>query len=415
MTVATRVTIVVGGHLAACPRMLKVAVALDEAGYRVRVVSSRSLPWATAADRALRARRRWDWTEIPCEPGARVRLQSAVRVRLATRLVRALGVERAPLAAVARAQSRLYPELARAAAAEPTDLIYAGTGVALAAAAHAAARLGVPFALDLEDLHGDEQEPTEEGRFVDAMALRLARVVLPRAAFLTAGSGPIADAYAARHGVRAIPVDNAFPLPASAPQIALSDDGVLRLVWFSQTVGPHRGLEDSVRALGAADVNASLFLRGAPVNGYLDGLRRLAGQVAPRLRIDHGPPIACDSPVELCRGFDVGLAVEAGHIGNRALCLTNKALTYPLAGLAVAFTDTPGQRGLARDLGEGALLAAPGDVATLGAGLRRWALDRERLGRARRAAWDRARDRWHWEHPLARGAVLDAVAGALRR
>jgi hypothetical protein len=86
--------------------------------------------------------------------------------------------------------------------------------------------------------------------------------------------------------------------------------------------------------------------------------------------------------------------------------------TYMLAGLAVACTDTPGQRPLARDLGEGACFYTPGDIVTLAAGLKRWASDKVQLACAKTAAWKAAQRRWHWEHAQERGALLAAVAAA---
>jgi hypothetical protein len=106
--------------------------------------------------------------------------------------------------------------------------------------------------------------------------------------------------------------------------------------------------------------------------------------------------------------------LEQAHVLNRDLCLCNKLFTYMLAGLALACTDTKGQRPLAEDLGAGAVLVRPGDVATLAAGLKRWADDVQGLARAKRACWEAARRRWHWEHPLERGALLRVVAGAFR-
>jgi glycosyltransferase involved in cell wall biosynthesis len=140
-------------------------------------------------------------------------------------------------------------------------------------------------------------------------------------------------------------------------------------------------------------------------------LRELAQAVAPRLSVHHHLPEPDLSPEELCRGYDVGLALEQAHVVNRDLCLCNKLFTYLLAGLALAATDTRGQRVLAEDLGEGAILYRPGDVQALAAGLRRWAEDAEALLRAKRACWEAACRRWHWEHPLERGALLGAVAG----
>jgi hypothetical protein len=118
--------------------------------------------------------------------------------------------------------------------------------------------------------------------------------------------------------------------------------------------------------------------------------------------------------VDLCRDYHVGLALEMAEPPNRAICLTNKAFTYILAGLAVIFTDTPGQRGLAMDLGAGAFLYSPGDIGKLAQGLRRWAEDPAQLLAARRAAWAAACRRWHWQHPDEEGTLLRAVREVLR-
>jgi hypothetical protein len=83
--------------------------------------------------------------------------------------------------------------------------------------------------------------------------------------------------------------------------------------------------------------------------------------------------------------------------------------------LAIVFTDTPGQRPLAKDLGDSALAYAPGNVEALAAGLKYWAEDKKQLARAKTAAWEAAKRRWHWEHPEDRGALLRAVAGVLDR
>ena len=106
---------------------------------------------------------------------------------------------------------------------------------------------------------------------------------------------------------------------------------------------------------------------------------------------------------------------DSGCFGvrNRLLCLSNKVLTYPLAGLASALTDTPGQRPVAEDLGTGALLLPIGDVDAFAAGLARWGRDPDALAEAKAASWQAATRRWHWEHPQERGALLGAVRGAL--
>ena len=408
---------VTAGHLATCPRMLKAADALAMAGYRVRVVSTRHIAWATAVDDVVRAPRRasWQWTVVDYSRGGSPATYawSGARRRLARSVAGAIGVSRCPVAIAARAYGRVHSELVRRAIAEPSDLYYGGTTGALAATAEAARRTGVPYALDLEDFHSGEHDEARS-RFTHSLARRIEGSILPGAAVLTASSSAISAAYNDTYGVSPVTVRNTFPLPARAPDVHRRDPERLKLYWFSQTIGPGRGLEDAVRAIGLAGVASELHLRGRLVPAYGTVLVRLAAQVAPRLTIVVHEPASPDAMVELCREYDVGLALEQNHVVNRALCLTNKAFTYVLAGLAVAMTDTPGQRPLGLDLGDGAVLYSPGDVSGLGERLKRWATDDEALIRAKKAAWQAARTRWHWEHAEERGALVAAIARAVR-
>ena len=162
-----RVTVVTSGHLSTCPRMLKAADALSAAGHDVRVVATRHEPWAVEADSDARARRRWPLTTIDYRRGASgaTYWRSGARYRAARAIAGQLGAGRTPFPIVARAFGRVHSELVRAAAAAPADLIYGGTTGALAATAEAARRLGVPYAIDLEDLHhGETGRPVSRAR-----------------------------------------------------------------------------------------------------------------------------------------------------------------------------------------------------------------------------------------------------------
>lgn len=412
-----RITVVTAGHLSTCPRMLKAADAFREAGHEVRVVSTRFAGWATAADVAVRRTRTWPWTVVDYdrERAYQTWLVSGLRFRLAQAIALRLGPDRLPLALAARAFGRVHSELVEAALAEPADIFYGGTTGALAAVATAGQVSGRPYGIDLEDFHTAEQEDGRGAGLAHALAGRIESLVLPGAAFLTAGSPAIAEAYHQRYGVTPLPISNTFPLPGHAPDFERPEGAGLRLYWFSQTIGPNRGLEDVVRAAGICGMQMELHLRGNPLPGYLDSLEHLRLERAPQLRVHHHGPADPDAMVDSCRGYDIGLSVEQGHVLNRALCLTNKAFTYMLAGLAVVLTDTPGQAPLARDIGGAALLYAPGDVTALAGGLKAWADDPTRLLAARRASWAAAERRWHWEHPLERGALLAAIDRVLPR
>ena len=411
----SRITVITAGHLSTCPRMLKAADSLGEAGYDVRVVSTKFEPWATAADAVLRDRRQLKWVIIDYSRSMAntTRVRAGLRCRFCRQVVKAIGADKLPARLVGCAMNRVCSELVRAAAAEPADLIYGGGG-ALLPVKLTARHLGVPYAVDLEDFHSGEQvSTTREGRLSNVIAEAAERVVFQEAAFLTTASDAMADQYACKYGRRPLVINNTFPLPASPPDISSSNGSALQLYWFSQTIGPGRGLEDCVKAACLASIACELHLRGKALPQYVSSLRELAERCAPKLKIIEHDPVAPQHMIDTCSGMDVGLALERMEPLSRAVCLTNKAFTYILGGLAVVFTDTPGQRPLALDLGEAAWLYAPGDVARFAAGLSLWAEDRKRLMSARRAAWEAACHRWHWRHPDEEGTLLRAVESVL--
>ena len=400
-----RLALVTAGHLSTCPRMVKAADALAEAGYEVDLVSTRSTAWAAEADRDVRDRRRdrWKSSVIDYSRSGRPILygKSGLRRRLAR--VLAARTREVPFRLATRAFARVHDELVASALATSADFFYGATTGGIAAAFEAAKRAGRPYALDLEDFFSGEPPEDSLDR---KLAERVEREILPGAEFLTASSGPIAEAYAAKYGVSAETIHNVFPLPGAPPDLELGREGPLRLYWFSQTVGPGRGLEEAIAAAGVSGVDAELHLRGAIAEGYRGMLLKLAGEKAPGLSLTIHPPGPADEMTSLASGFEVGLSLEQPVSVNRPLCLTNKALIYLLAGLALVMTDTPGQRPLRQALGDKALVVAPGGVKALAEGFRRFAADRRHLLDCRRASWQAAATRWHWDHPEERGRLL---------
>src|SRR5512141_315832 len=302
-----RICVLTGGHLAATPRMVKAADAFADEGYDVSVISAQFDDWADEADRSLLATRwsRWRWTTVDFRRrGARARsVWSAVRVKAARQIIRARGIDHIGIGTAARIHERIFPELVSAAIKTRPTLIYGG-GNALAATAVAARKAGVPFALDLEDFHADNDATEEPTR----LTRKIEQDVLPKAAFLTGGSRAISDQYKSVYGLDVLPIHNVLPLPGVAPT-PREWDGNLRLYWFGQTVGPGCGLGKIIRAVGAARVRAELTVRGAMSEKYLESLRALAGEFAPALVVtaaDRAPP---DDMVDLCRVHDVGIGI----------------------------------------------------------------------------------------------------------
>jgi glycosyltransferase involved in cell wall biosynthesis len=407
--VPVRVLVLVPGHLSTSPRLVKAADACAEAGHRVRVVSGSFMDWAAAADEDVAASRSWSWQRVEfrssIDRAAYVR--TGLRRRMARAVVHAAGAGLAPWWALTRSVSRVHDELTREALREPFDAIVGGSVGGLALVPEIAARAAKPFCLDLEDLHTAESE-APDAALQHAVADRVLRRVLRTANALTTASEPMADAYHERFGIRPAVIHNVFPLPSPSIRDA-RHAGPLRLYWFSQTIGPGRGIEDAVNAVAHAGIDAVLTLRGVAQEPYVSRLGAEARRSAPKLRIVIESPAAPDQMIRLCEGHDVGLSLEVPNVENRRVCLTNKLFTYLPAGLPIVMSDTPAQRWLAERLGAAAVVYESGNAKSLAPALARWAADRDALDRARAAAYGAACTRWRWDHAMERDAFLALV------
>src|SRR5262249_37159489 len=125
---------------------------------------------------------------------------------------------------------------------------------------------------------------------------------LPKAAYITAAAPGIADAYAERYAVkRPKVVLNVFPLsqaPAVPSPAGAAEPGP-SLYWFSQTIGPTRGLECALRAVAAARTRPHFYLRGEPMDGFEAALHALARELGVRERLHILPLEAPDRMEQL--------------------------------------------------------------------------------------------------------------------
>lgn len=405
MTLPSRsVCLLTTGHLSTNPRLVKEADALAEAGYHVRVVASRFWAWAAAAD-ATFAGRPWASEAIPFGELATGRGSAwrRVRYRIAREVAQRMDPQRAPDALLFRASHYVTPELARAAGRVPADLYIAHNLGALPAAAAAARRHHACLGFDAEDFHRGQLAERPETKATRALVAAIEERFLSRCDYVTAASDGIGQAYADATGIeRPTTVLNVFPssdLDTHIDPESLAHEvpeGTRSLHWFSQTIGPNRGLEDVVRALPMLPHDVILSLRGGWAAGYERELRGLAEQlgVGTRLRaLSHCPP---DEMVRRATQHHIGLALEVGETENRDLCVTNKIFTYVLAGLPTVATDTTGQRGVQAELPEAVRLYPSGDIDRLVDAIRHMLATpaaREAVRKdAERYTWDREQE-----------------------
>jgi glycosyltransferase involved in cell wall biosynthesis len=400
------------GHLASNPRLVKEADALHAAGYTIRVVSGTSHPLIEPLDKALLACRAWQATRIPL--GSKWnRVPQSVGTRLSKKLVWSGWTKRSVL--VARAESELTGRLAKAAASLRADLYIGHYLPGLYAAWKAACRHGTEYGFDAEDSHIDELQDTAGHRYRRAARESLERRLLRNCHHLTAASPHIAEAYEKRYGKRPVTNLNVFPLTLAPPHPIttpyLKRSGPPTLYWFSQTIGPGRGLEAIIAAMGKMKSPVILHLLGIPATGYREQLEAYAGDRGVSGRIVWHPPTLPDEMVRIAAGYDLGLALELTEPPNRAICLTNKAFTYLLAGVPVVLSRTHAQEWLAREIGEAGILIDLNDATAIAARLDNILTNPQILVTARSIAWKLGRERFNWD--IEQKVFLESVRNRL--
>jgi len=407
-----RICLVGAANLTNNPRLLREADFLAQ-HHDVRVVCVGSSREAAEADARLMARRSWrlqrvesaraDW--LPSEVGRTAWFRSAfarTRRRLAEsafRFVRSQGLaERSVCASLG--------ELCSLAAAQPADWFVAHTQPALPAAAAAAAKWNARLGFDCEDLlseMGDE--------FCEANR-RIEKKYLARCDYITATSNAMAEYLSKAHGVPPpVVLYNVLPLSLAdglLPPAQRPAHTKLRLHWAGQTIGMDRGLQDAFEACAGLGDQIEIHLRGKVSDLDKAALLAHAGrfQIADRVHVH--PRIDSDELIHSMAEHDVGLALERHQNRNYNLTVTNKVFSYMLAGLAIAATDTVGQREVLSQAPGAGILYPAGDAASLRKLLQSWLNHPQQLARARQAAWDAARSRFCWDVEQGKFAQLFA-------
>jgi glycosyltransferase involved in cell wall biosynthesis len=410
-----RVCLVTPGHLATNPRVVKEADALSAAGYRVEVVCADYVAWARSADREF-AGRPWK---------VRRKLRFGPQAPLPTYLLQTLRRRSAGALFGAGLRARwiaetafhpLVPALNTALSEIEADLYVAHYVAALPATAHAAAKFGGKLAFDAEDYHLGEFPESEGCSRQKELLRRIEADYLPACAYVTAASPGIAEAYARTYGVQATPVLNAFP--RSQAPLASTDRGECphpSVYWFSQTIGPNRGLECAVRAIGLSRACPHLYLRGTVSPDYAARLLAISSTHGSEERLHFLELAAPGSMEQIAAQFDVGLAAEPGWTENNSLALSNKVFTYLSAGIPTVGSSTKAHIGLAQHAPGAIFVYRADDPEDLAKTLDLLLLSPGNLRAARAAAWQLGQTRFSWDQEKGRLiACVDEALGVRR-
>ena len=401
MPVGSKILVVASGPLCRNPRPWKEAVALSAAGYDVTVLSVFETEAGLRQDAALLAdcpvRQVW------LRPGGDGPGRHGYRlyVWLARHAVQYFGWQSPTALGPAGAL------LARIRAL-PADLTIVHNDAPMWAGRRLLAT-GRRIAADFEDWYTEDLLPEDRRARPQRLLCRLEHDLLHRAAYVSTTSQAMADAlYRTYGGKRPVVVTNSFPLqPRPAPQPGGRPP---TFFWFSQTVGPGRGLEPFLTAWAATHISSRVVLLGNVDAAYRESL---IGALPPprRAQLEFHHPVAPTDLPALIAEHDIGLALEHQRPPSRDLTITNKILQYLNAGLAVVASDTAGQSEVfahAPGIGELVTLA---DTTALTVRLDALLADPARLAASRQAARRAAEEIYCWEKEAP--GLIRAIEAAL--
>ncbi len=391
-----RALILIGSHLATAPRPQKEAAAARAAGFEVVVRGTWWSDSLAAEDCDLAAALGVDFAPVvdlrPGRPGRE-------RVRLGQRIAREVfnwtGL------VLPRAYGTGAPELLKEALRIQADLTMVHSEAGLWVGDQLLRR-GLRVGVDFEDWFSRDMRPEDRAGRPVAAIQRLERLLLRRAHLTLTTTRAMAEEMARDAGCERVPqmIPNAFPWRDAPPTVGepmdRRDAEAVSFYWFSQTIGPGRGLEVLAKALERVTGRWQLHLRGE-LRQHGEWFERTFPP-AVREKVVLQATVPNRALAAHSASHDVGLALETSGIPSRDLTATNKIFEYLRCGLAVVATATRGQQEVMAACPDAGWVLPPDDEERLRECLQGLVDDRSRVARAKLMAREAGEGVWAWEN-----------------
>jgi glycosyltransferase involved in cell wall biosynthesis len=265
---------------------------------------------------------------------------------------------------------------------------------------------GKRVGVDMEDWFSEDLVPeARKGRPIRLLK-KLEWNLLCHGAYSSCTSEAMADALVKEYGCRRpLVIRNVFPvrdrerldgkwkdrpgmakwMERNSPNMERPKEAPVSIHWFSQTVGPGRGLELLFQALEGMEGNWELHLRGN-LKGYEGWLEQICpAGVRQRLSV-HGM-VENEGLLSRIAEHDIGYAGELEVPLSRNLTITNKFFQYLQAGLAVVASDTEGQKEAVQAAEGSGILVSPAKRGELKAALKKLTQQHAVLECMKKKAW----------------------------
>jgi glycosyltransferase involved in cell wall biosynthesis len=334
------IVLITSGQPTTNPRLVKEADALCEAGFQVTVLYQYLSKWATECDEILLKKKRWSAVQVGGTPFSNKLIFNL------TRIIRKLAYITAKYfsfkSGIAElAIGRCFMLLYQSAKAIHADLYIAHNLAALPVAVKAGKYHNTKVGFDAEDFHRYELSNSPLDLDV-RLKIYMEEKYIPQLTYLTGSSPEISKKYSHLFKIEVPTILNVFPKTDQSSQPNFEKP--LKLLWFSQTIGPNRGIETIIEALNLVHFPFELHLLGNPQEDFLTSCYTEANFDLNCIHLHK--PISPKDLFGLSSLFDVGLATESGFSINNELALSNKIFTYIQSGLSVIASNTIAQEKL---------------------------------------------------------------------
>ena len=393
-----KVCILTQSHLCRNPRVVKEAILLATTGFEVVILTTFTFPELLMEDLRLIENKgvtlKGVVNMIPSQISAWYRLKERLTRRIAGEAISRFGLENI------HALGYDYHKNLRAALQEKADIYTCHQEVSMVIGCKLVEK-GCKVAFDLEDWYSHDLLPSANRSRPVKLLEKYEKYALREGVLIYTTSSAMAVALGSF--ANTLPphvIQNVFPFSDRQDIDGQIKDRVdismPSLHWYSQTIGPGRGIEFLVETLIDVETPVELHLRG---NLYPEFRQELIN----RFPSGKGHKLFFHSLVphsELLSRIaehDIGLATEEYFPESRNLTITNKILQYLLGGVAVVASDTMGQKEVEKEAHGAVFLFGNGDRNGLAMTLNGLLSNRDELAAARRAAVNAAKNTFCWE------------------
>ncbi len=393
-----KVCILTQSHLCRNPRVVKEARTLARAGYEVVILTSFTDAALLKEDLELIAgyeiRLKGIINMIPGQAGKVYRLKERVKRRLAGELIARFRLE------TVYALGYDYRANLRAATRERADLYTCHQEISTVIGCKLLQK-GCKVAFDLEDWYSHDLLPAANRTRPIRLLEKYEKYALKHAPLVYTTSQSMAEAMAEFAG-SAVPkvLHNVFPLAErellDGQHKDRSDLQRPSIHWYSQTIGPGRGLEFLVGALREVDTPVDLHLRGNLFGDFGTQLQQLFPDEKGH-RLHFHKLVPHNELLSRIAEHDIGLATEEYRPDSRNLTITNKILQYLLAGIAVVASNTAGQKEVAAQAPAAVSLYKNNNKDSLVKALKQFLENPDKLKQAKETALQQAKNTFCWE------------------